>query len=167
MLGSDFHCNGRITGYLISLDSRGNSGRGNSGRGNSGRGNSGTFPNVQVWRLTNMNSGVYTIVGTACPLTDGDITMMSSSDSTDGYYLGNVSCTIDRRIEFQSGDIIGYNQGARSRYSLWIINAVGYTSYSRNGPSRQLDTFNINNNRGTSNRQPLIQMIFGNMHSTY
>jgi len=114
-----------------------------------------------------MNSGVYTIVDTACPLTDGDITMMSSSDSTDGYYLGNVSCTIDRRIEFQSGDLIGYNQ-VPSRYSLWIINAVEYTSYSRNGPSnRQLDTFNINDRTESTNTQPLIQMIFGNMHSTY
>ena len=151
VLGSDFRCNGRLTGYLISLDLNG------APRG---------YPSIQVWRRSDTDPLEYTIVGTACALTDGDITMMN--DGTWNYYLGNVSCTMGGRIEFQSGDIIGYNQDAPSRYSLWIISAVGYASYSRNGPSRQSNTFNINNIVGINDTQPLIQMIFGNyLHSIY
>ena len=144
VLGSDFRCNGRLIGYLVSLDMNG------APRG---------YPSIQVWRRSDTDQ--YTIVGTACALTDGVITMMN--DGTRNYYLGNVSCAMGGRVEFQSGDIIGYNQGAPSRYSLWIISAVGYTSYSRNGRSSPSNTFNINNMVEISaDMQPLIQMIFGN-----
>ena len=67
---SGFSCNGRITGYLISLESASSSG---------------DYPIVQVWHPT--SSTVYTRVGTECPLTDqSDISMMNIGVLA--YYLG-------------------------------------------------------------------------------
>ena len=81
-----------------------------------------------------------------------------------GYYLGNVSCVESNRIEFQSGDVIGYRQGAPMRYRLWNINNAGYTSYHCDGGNCPLDTFNIANNvDSTADAQPLIQLMFGKL----
>ena len=145
VLGSNFTCGGRIVGYLISLH-----------RGDT----SGSFPSIQIWRRSTTELSKYILVGTLCILTDSDITMMS--DSTGDYYLGNVSCIGDDRIQFQSGDIIGYHQDNPSHYQLWNTIAMGYTSYHRNA-NNPLETLNINaaGNIRTSNRQPLIQLIFG------
>ena len=91
---SVFSCNGRVTGYLISLQSDSASG---------------SYPSVQVWHPT--SSTEYTRVDTECPLTASDISMMRDGNG-DEYYLGNVSCTGNNRIEFQSGDVIGYYHGS-------------------------------------------------------
>ena len=104
---SNFSCNGRITGYLISL-----------GKGSS----EGDYPIVQVWHPASPTR--YTRVVTECALTESDI-----SNMRDAYYLGNVSCTGDNRIEFQSGDVIGYYHSNEVRYRLWNIETMRYTSY--------------------------------------
>ena len=138
----EFSCNGRITGYLISLESVSDSGG---------------YPSVQVWHPT--SSTVYTRVDTECALTANDISNMGD------YYLGDVSCNGNNRIEFQSGDVIGYHQGDEMRYRLWSIETMGYTSYYHD-ESNPLTTFNINNVDGTiENRQPLIQVIYGKMNN--
>ena len=66
VLESDFSCNGRITGYLISLE-----------RDSS----SGDYPIVQVWRRHHTNQQLYNRVNTLCALTGSNITNMG------GYYL--------------------------------------------------------------------------------
>ena len=101
---SAFSCNGRVTGYLISLESDSLSG---------------DYPRVQVWHPTGPT--MYTRVYTECPLTANDISMMSDGNG-DEYYLGNVSCTGNSRIEFQSSDIIGYHHGSPVRYKLDYCN---------------------------------------------
>ena len=141
---SNFSCNGRITGYLISLEIDTSSGG---------------YPSVQVWHP--MSSSIYNRVGTLCTLTANDINRMT--DSGDEYYLGNVSCTGSNRIEFQSGDVIGYHQGSPVLYKIWNIETRGYTSYYRDSNS-PLTTFSINSVDGMlENRQPLIQVMFGKM----
>ena len=137
---SDFSCNGRITGYLISLESASSSG---------------DYPIVQVWHPT--NSTVYTRVDTECPLTESDISRMRNGDE---YYLGNVTCTGENRIEFQSGDVIGYYHANEVQYRLWTIETMGYTSYihDQGSPSNM---FNINNVDYSETRQPLIQVLYG------
>ena len=141
---SDFSCNGRITGYLISLE-----------KANS----SGDYPIVQVWHPT--NPAVYTRVATECPLTESVISRMRNGDE---YYFGNASCTGDNRIEFQSGDIIGYYHANEVRYRLWNIGTVGYTSHVRNEDNPP-NTFNINNVDDSETRQPLIQVLYGKIRS--
>ena len=136
---SAFSCNGRITGYLISLESASSSG---------------DYPIVQVWHPT--SSTVYTRVATECSLTDNDISEMSNGD----YHLGNVSCTGDNRIEFQSGDVIGYYHANEVWYRLWNIGTMRYTSYIRDENSPP-NMFNINNVDNSETRQPLIQVVYG------
>ena len=134
----EFSCNGRITGYLISLESDGSSGG---------------YPSVQVWHPT--SSTAYTRVDTECALTGNNISNMGD------YYLGNVSCNGDNRIEFQSGDVIGYHQGDPLRYRLWTIKNMEYTTYYHAG-SNSFTMFDINNDDVASeNRQPLIQVMYG------
>ena len=143
---SDFSCNGRITGYLISLEAASSSG---------------DYPIVQVWHPT--SSTVYTRVDTECPLTENDISRMRNGDE---YYLGNVSCTGNNRIEFQSGDVIGYYHANEVRYRLWNIGTVGYTSYIRDEDSPP-NTFSINNVDDSQTRQPLIQVLYGKNTKLY
>ena len=143
----NFSCNGRITGYLISLEPASSSG---------------DYPIVQVWRPNSIGSTVYTRVDTECALTASDINRMTSGG--DDYYLGNVSCNGSNRIEFQLGDVIGYYHSSGVRYRLWNIGTSGYTSYSRDENSPP-DTFNTNNVDGTETHQPLIEVLYGK--STY
>ena len=141
---SNFSCNGRIIGYLISLRMVSTSGN---------------FPIVQVWRST--SSTQYTRVVTECPLTATDISMMTDDVGND-YYLGNVSCTGNNRIEFQSGDIIGYYQSISLRYRVWSSNdSMEYTTYARGEPTPPA-TYDISNSHSVSNNvQPLIQISYG------
>ena len=78
----------------------------------------------------------------------------------DEYYLGNVSCTGDNRIEFQSGDIMGHYHANEVRYVLRNIGTMGYTSYVRDEDS-PLNTFNVNGVDDSLTRQPLIQVLYG------
>ena len=142
---SDFSCNGRITGYLISLEDASSSAR--------------DYPIVQVWRRNHTNQQLYNRVNTLCALTRSNITNMGE------YYLGNVSCTGNERIEFQSGDVIGYYHANEVRRRLWTTDTTGYTVYERDVNS-PLDTLNINASDvvKTENRQPLIQVMFGKIN---
>ena len=136
---SNFSCNGRVTGYLISLDQLSS--------------DSGDYPSIQVWRpsdLTNYNEiSRYT-------LTQNDISDMNS------YYLASVSFTGANRIEFQSGDVIGYHLPNTLRYTIWNIETRGYTSFSisADNPLSSFDTDNDDSNED-SNRQPLILVLYG------
>ena len=141
---STFSCNGRITGYLISLE-----------RASS----SGSYPTVQVWHPT--SSRVYTRVDTECPLTNNDISRMTAQGNE--YYLGNVTCTGNNRIEFESDDIIGYHQSNEVLYSVWNVITTGYTSYFRDEDS-PLNMFSTNTNK-TETWQPLIQVIYGKLYT--
>ena len=139
--GTEFTCNGRITGYLISLKSDSSSG---------------DYPIVQVWHP--ISSTQYTRVDTECLLTESDIIRVRNGDE---YYLGNVSCTGDNRIEFQSNDIIGHYHANEVLYRLWNIETMGYTShvYHENSPP---NTFNVNSvDDSLTHTQPLIQVLYG------
>ena len=132
-----FSCNGSITGYLISLE---------FDSGESGN------PTIQVFRPTSSSS--YMAVHEYL-LQENDITDMGT------YHLANVSFTGNDRIEIQPGDIIGYYIPSTPQYNVWNIETEGYTSYLsiRFSPD---STVTISGT-GTTNRQPLIQLIFGNV----
>ena len=140
---SNFSCNGRITGYAISLIAL--------------RMRSGDYPSVQVWRP--INSTFYSRVGIACALSEDDINR-SLDHNGDDYYLGLVQCSGNNRTEFQSGDVIGYYQSGGLVFQLWDINTTGYTSYY-NPTMIPLTTFDINSSTTGNNRQPLIEVMYG------
>ena len=117
------------------------------------------YPSVQVWRPISQNSTIYNKVGTTCTLTADDITNLTIN----GSLLGNVSCTVDNRTEFQSDDVIGYYQ---SNSSLLNIVTEGYTSYGSKNNS--LTSINISNADYThKSRQPLIQLLYGKVEMQY
>jgi len=132
-----FSCDGRITGYLISLEFD------SSESGN---------PTIQVFRPISSTS--YSELDQYLLLNDDIIDMGS-------YHLANVSFTGDNRIEFQSNDIIGYHIPDSPRYNVWNIATMGYSSFVSSSTSNPLSSFIIDDD-GTANRQPLIQVIFGN-----
>ena len=147
---SNFSCNGRVTGYLISLMMVNVSG---------------SYPTVQVWHAT--NPPVYTRADTECLLTATDISIMTDDMGND-YYLGNVSCTGSNRIEFQSGDIIGYHQGSPLSYEVWSSdNSIGYTTVVNFDEPTPPATFNLANREHEygGRIRPLIQIIYGKMHT--
>ena len=88
-------------------------------------------------------------------------------NAMENYYFSNVSFTGNDRIEFQSGDVIGYWQRPTPCYTLWSISTGGYTSYSVNSSyifSSDDNTVDIDDNSSvtaTMDRQPLIQVIYG------
>ena len=87
------------------------------------------------------------------------------------YYFANVSFTGNERIEFHSGDAIGYWHAALwPCYTVWNIRTAGYTSYSVGATfgNAFIDTININDgsSAATTDRQPLIQVTYG-MYSTF
>ena len=141
----NFSCNGRITSYLIRLEEN--------------VVDSTEYPSIQVWRPINQNSTIYNRVGAMCILTADDIVNIFENGSL--YHLGNVSCTGNNRIKFQSGDVIGYYQSNSSHYRLLNINTTeGYTSYSSNNSSlTSIDISNIDHTYQST--QPLIQVMYG------
>ena len=145
---STFSCNGRITGYLISLESASSSG---------------SYPIVQVWHPTSSN--IFTRVNTECPLTNNESDISRMTAMGDEYHLGNVTCIGDNRIEFESGDIIGYYQSNEVLYLVWNIITTGYTSYFRDEGSPP-NMFSTNTESDvTETWQPLIQVIYGKLHT--
>ena len=140
---SNFSCNGRIAGYMVSLDRDNNEDCDN--------------PRILIWHPSNTEQTTYSIIN-AYALSGGDINI------TESYHYANVTFIENDRIEFQSGDVIGYQHRSSLCYRVWSIRTEGYTAYSR--------IFSTINTDGTgflvtanADRQPLIQVIFGNKHN--
>ena len=146
---SNFSCNGRITGYAVSLNREVEEIEDNKIECN--------FPSILVWRPLNTEQTTYRIINTY---------MLSINDNIDregNYYFADISFTGNNRIEIQSGDVIGYQHRSKACYSVWSNEAVDYTSYSANDIDN--DTINIIDSSMTSDSdlQPLIQVDFGMM----
>ena len=132
---SGFSCHGRITGFAVSLEYI---------DGLNSR------PSIQVWRPS---GSTYTRIS-QYQLNQRDITELAS------YALASVSFVGDERIEFQSGDVIGYYLPNNPRYTVWNIETVGFVSYSTSADNA-LASVSINDANVETNRQPLIQMTIG------
>ena len=119
------------------------------------------FPRILLWRPTNTEQTIYTIED-SYTLSSRDINIMGS------YYFADVSFTGNSRIEFQSGDVIGYrHRSSEPCYRVWSINTGGYTSYSVRSISNNMFNIDGSSVTETDNRQPLIQVIFGMTHNTF
>ena len=143
---STFSCNGRLTGYLISLDQ-------NNGRN--------TYPHIQIWRPATVSvSGELRtryVKLSEYILTESDITEMTD------YHLANVSFAINETTRFQPNDAIGYYHPDRPCYRIWSIDTVGYTSYSITTGASGMDTITtgILDSDNYNDRQPLIKTLYG------
>ena len=141
---SNFSCDGRITGYMASLNQINN---------DDDDENSCNNPRIIVWQPLNTERTMFSFRN-RYTLSNSDITRVED------YYFADVSFTGDDRIEFQSGDVIGYQHRSSPCYTIWNIRTAGYVSYSI---GVILGSINIDGSftTATTDRQPLIQVIFG------
>ena len=138
-----FNCNGRITNVAVSMHGQISS-------------NHPVFPVFQVWHPTQLNSSTYNKTDEV-KLTGGTYIKV---DDASGYFYANISLN-NGRIEFQSGDVIGYYQPSSSRRYIWSVQTSGYTSYS-NTVTTSLTSVDINSVENIeTNHQPLIKVMFG------
>ena len=142
-----FSCNGRITGYIISLKQVGN--------------NPQHYPTIQVWHPTSSSSSSSSYKRISqYELVPGDITDINNGE----YYLANVSLSDAKMVEFQSGDIIGYYIPQQGKYyTVWNIQTEGYISYTiKVQNENKLSTnFTIIDSTDWEAWQPLIKVLFG------
>ena len=143
----NFSCNVRITGYAMRL------------RLINDNAPLGSYPIIQVWHPTSLRE--YQRVEAEC------LNSLSSLTNENNVYIVlNVSC-FGSRIEFQSGDVIGYQQLNEASHALWSIeNAIGYMSfYDRQGSSPTVDLNNFANESVLVNTRPLIEVLYGKICS--
>ena len=135
-----FSCNGKITNVVVSMLSDGGD----------------NFPLFQVWRPASRASSTYNKIG-EIELPQGN----HIGGLIINYYLANLSLNSSSQIEFQSGDVIGYYQPSDPQRLIWSIQTSGYTSYSNTvtSPLTSIDINNVNNTE--TERQPLIEVMFG------
>ena len=134
----NFTCNGRITSIRarVFMPPFG---------GNS-------FPSFHVWRLASVDSRVYNRIGEAQLQSDDQvITGVSNLQET------NITLTGTNRIEFQSGDVVGFYQPPNASYRVISRETDGYQLYRFVGSSDLVTLVG----EGVNNRQPLIQFIVG------
>ena len=138
---SSFSCNGRLTGYLVSLDEDSDED---------------DYPHIEIWRPGTLSLTYRRI--SEYVLTENDITEM------DNYYLANVSFATNETTQLQPGDAIGYYQPANPRYTVWSVNTAGYVSHTA---TLRGGIFLINRLDRENNRQPLIQVLYGMSDQLY
>ena len=108
------------------------------------------YPYFQVWRPSSVGSSTYNKVG--------EVQLQSVTSGSNGFLEANIILTVNNRIRFQSGDVVGFYHPLQSFYGVRTIQTNGYRllRYHSNGsPSVTLSV------AGTNNRQPLIQFTIG------
>jgi len=139
-----FDCNGRITGVEASMDSGGVSLL-----------TPRQLPWFQIWRPSTFNLNIYNKTNQIQFPNPNFI----STGLLSGYYFCTLSLTNSDRIEFYSGDVVGYYQQAEPLYRVNSIQSNDYFSYSVSVGS-PTDVININNADNDA-VQPLIKVIYG------
>ena len=141
-----FNCNGRITNVRVSMQSIIFDNN---------------FPLFQVWHPTSPNSSTYNKTGEV-QLPAGEFVRVGAGRN---YHSANLSLnSSNSQIEFQSGDVIGYYQPSNPRWLIWSIQTSGYTSFSNTvtSPTTSINISNVDNT--DTDRQPLIELMFGKMN---
>ena len=133
----NFVCSGRITNIRVRISSD----------------NTGTnFPYIQVWRQS-PTPQLYSVVGAVQIESDHLNTQLS-------YLEAIISLTGNNRIQFLSGDVIGFYNPSDSGYVTRDIRTSGYVFYVFIGSDDS--SLNLNNaDLSFNGRQPLIQFTLG------
>ena len=140
----NFTCDGRITGIMARVR----------------RFNRDDYLYFNVWRLSSTTSMVYTNTGEV-QLQESQVSQCNS----DGYCNVSIVLTGNDRIEFQSGDVVGYYHPSDARYQVRNLMTDGYVLYRIDGSlTSTADLNNVRGNRIINQQQPLIQFVIGNVH---
>ena len=124
--------------------------------------NNNNFLSIQVWRQSSPGSTRYTRI---------DTVQLQSNQVTTGsgdFLKANITLTGDDRIEFLSGDVIGYYNPNNLRYTIRDIRTDGYFLYRFDGSPAPISVNLENRNQVFNFRQPLLQFTVGQyMHISY
>jgi len=121
------------------------------------------YPYFQVWRPLLTNSMVYSNIGEV-QLQENQVSQCNRND----YCNVNIVLTGSDRIEFQSGDVVGYYHPEKTIYRVRTIRTDGFMLYEfdiSNNPT-SVDLSTVGNNR-IDDRQPLIQFVMGKLKILY
>jgi len=141
---SNFTCNGRITGIIVSTEK-------NNGGLND--------PYLEIWHPQTSDYTIFDKVGEV-QLTDIDAVAEVDSNNNN-FWLLKISLNESDKIEFESGDLIGFYHPPAARYQVWMIDATGYTIHG-NFSTNPSSTFSIDNSQiSAPDRQPIIEFIIG------
>jgi len=137
-----FVCNGRITGVIASM-----------ARLRNGL----TDPYLEVWHPR--TPGVYDKISEV-QLVESEVVQVGYDLST-AYWFVNITLNDFDKIEFETGDVIGYYHPNDSRYLILSIETAGYTIYANESANASSTISLDNQNIVRNNRQPLIQFTIG------
>ena len=141
---ANFTCNGRITGITGSME-----------RNEAGL----TGPYLQVWHPTTPDNTIFDKVGEV-QLLENEVVQIGIN-ITNAYWLWNVSLNGNDRIEFETGDVIGYYHPSDSSYKLLNIATEGYIAYVNFSTNASSTINSVDSDIMADNRQPLIQFAIG------
>ena len=140
---SNTSCNGRITGFMVSL---------------SQEQNGSDYLRLKVWGPAEISSEVYEMKTEYIILADCDIIDMGE------YYFANVSFAENKTVTFEDGSFIGIYQPPNPYYTVQTINSTGYSYYTNRTmiPRMHLNiTRALNEYIMVKDSQPLIKIVFG------
>ena len=133
---ANFTCSGVITHITASLHKSGDSG---------------SLPSIQVWRLAQNSSDEYNKIA--------EVQLVESSlEESNGYSLANMS--LDNRIPFQAGDVIGYYHPPSSFYLVNSITTQGYLTYRIAGEENSRSRLKLSEAIPVLRLRPLIQFSY-------
>ncbi|XP_065899767.1 CUB and sushi domain-containing protein 1-like [Dysidea avara] len=133
----NFTCDGRITNIRAEVI----------------RSNSRDDPlSFQVWRSSSPGSMTYNRISEVLLQSDNQVTIRRSD-----FYDANIVLTGNSRIEFQSGDIVGYFHPNDARYSVRDIRTDEYVLYRFDGSPSPTSVDLSTRDAMINFRQPLIQ----------
>ena len=117
--------------------------------------NSTDFPSFQVWRPSSSVSDEYSNIGETYIQSHDQV--ISFSDGV----ISDIFLTGDNRIEFQSGDIVGYYHPPDSNYRVRHVLTRGYVRYTYLVSSAPTSVDLTDNDGVTEQREPLIEFTYG------
>ena len=139
----NFTCNGRITNIRVRIDSATEIFPDNTGT---------NLPYIQVWRQSPTSQLNYSLVD--------KVQIQSDHLNTQLTYLeAIIPLTGNDRIQFLSGDVIGFYNPPDSGYVTRDIQTTGYVFYVFVGSNAS--SFNLSAGIMSDRKQPLIQFTLG------
>ena len=139
----NFTCNGRITSITarVIFNDRQNN-----------------YPSFQVWRPSLASTTIYNKIGEIQLQLDNQVIMTNYYDI---YRTVHIILNNSNRIEFQSGDVVGYYHPPDARYQVRYDFTYGYVAYQFDGIPA-LNSVNLTERFNISNfRRPLLQFNIG------
>jgi len=118
-----------------------------------------SFPYIQIWRQIKNDPIIFSNIG---EVQIQESQVLHCRNDTE-YCTVNIVLTGNNRIEFQSGDVVGYYHPSDIQYRVRTLRTSGYIQFEYEGSTAPTTVILDNADRSTDHRQPLIQFVIGKM----